>query len=514
MIASVHFRPWDSVVLAGYLVALAVAGVYFSRRNRTTEDYFLGGRSFPGWAIGISMIGTSISSVTFLALPAAAFTLDWRQLVPNLMLPFAVLMAIIVFIPLFRRSNLTSAFEYLEARFGPLARLYGSLGFILLQVIRLGTVLYLAALPVSLLTGLSTPWVIVVGGVVIAAYTVLGGIRAVIWTDVAQSIILICGGVVCFLFIVVALPGGIGQVFHTGMEHHKFSVGDMRWDFSERTFWVMAFVGLFSFLNEYSGNQNVIQRYLAAGSMREARKAAAVCAAVSVPIWTFFFLLGTALFVFYLRFPEPAVAGLKSDEVLPHFILTRIPAGAAGLIVAAILAAAMSSLDSSINAVATVTIVDLFKRYLTPGRDDGFYLRLAWMIATAAAVLMILGALVIHRLAASGSVEGMMDLGFILTSVFGGCLTGLFLVGFFTRRVDYRTVMAALVAGILLNVYLVLCSFELLPGWMSVSVHEYSVGVLTNIAFMVLAYLIALGRRQPPLALGGLTVWSMTSPDE
>ncbi|MCA9080802.1 MAG: sodium/solute symporter, partial [Planctomycetaceae bacterium] len=372
---SVEIRPLDLIVITLYLLGMAGVGVWFSRKNTTTEEYFLGGRSFPGWALGLSMLGTSISSVTFLAFPAAAYATNWQQLVSNLTIPLVAVLAIVVFIPFFRRGQLTSAFEYLGERFGPVARMYGALSFILLQLLRLATVLFLVAIPVSLLTGVEMNIVITAVGVFIGFYTITGGFDAVIWTDVVQSVVLWMGGLLCFAYIAWNLPDGPGQIFTIGMEHEKFSLGsfDMRAD--ERTIWSVALLGIFNWLGMYSSDQNVIQRYVAARSLAAARRATLLYTVLAVPTWAFFFLVGTCVFAWYQVHPDPQVAAFEqAEQVFPYFILTQIPAGLAGLTIAGVLAAAMSSLDSSINAIATVTTVDLLKPYLAPGRDDRFYL--------------------------------------------------------------------------------------------------------------------------------------------
>ena len=502
---TVPFRFLDVIVILVYLLGMAAMGVYFSKRNKTTEDYFLGNRSFPGWAVGLSMVGTSISSVTFLALPAAAYILDWRQVVPNLMLPLVAVVAISVFIPFFRRANLTSAFEYLEDRFGPMARLYGAVSFIILQVIRLGTILYLVSIPIGLLTGFPIFWIIVVGGMFIAFYTVAGGIEAVIWTDVVQTLVLIFGGAICCLLIFIKLPGGLGEILQVGYAESKFSLGPMNWNLSERTFPTMIILGIFWWLTEYSSNQNVIQRYAASISTREARKATALCALMSVPTWSFFFFLGTCIFVFYRVFPDEAVSALEADQIFPYFMLTQIPAGIAGLVIAGALAAAMSSLDSSINAVATVTVVDIVKRYWAVGREDAYYLKWARWLSALAAALMISGALVFWKIPK----ESMVDLNTIVTAIFGGCVCSLFLVGFFTIRVDYRSSLIALVLAIGFNIYLMLNSMNLLPECLAWKVHSYWIGILVNLFFVIVAMVIGRIRNKPHTNLKGLTVWTL-----
>lgn len=498
-------RPIDLVVIVLYLLGMAVLGVWFSRRNKTTEEYFLGGRAFPGWVIGLSMLGTSISSVTFLAFPAAAYTLDWRQFVSNLTLPLVAVLAIIVFIPFFRRGNTTSAFEYLGDRFGPGVRLYGTLSFILLQLIRLAKVLFLVAIPVSLLTGIDIRLVIVFVGVFISLYTIAGGIGAVIWTDVVQAIVLWVGGLVCFATIVWELPGGLGQIIDVAAQHDKFDVGSLGFNLNERTFWTVALLGIVSWLTMYSSDQNVVQRYLAASSLKEARKATTIYSIVAVPTWAFFFLLGTCVFVFYSVHPDEKVGGLEADAVFPYFILTQVPVGITGLVIAGVLAAAMSSLDSSINAISTIVTVDLMKPYLAKGRDDRFYLRWAKIVAVAASVVMILGAMLFSSI----NKESMNDLSWIVASVFGGCLLGLFMAGFFTTRIGNRSALFGLAGAITLNVYLGMNAADFLPQAVTIPVHSYWTGILVNLAFLVIAGGVALISGDRGKELRGLTVWTL-----
>lgn len=502
---AVAFRTLDLVVIVAYLTMMAGAGLWFSRRNQSTEQYFLGGRSFPGWVVGLSMLGTSISSVTFLAFPAAAYALDWRQLVSNLALPFVAVLAIVVFIPFFRRGQTTSAFEYLGDRFGTIPRLYGTFSFILLQLIRLGKVLFLVSIPISLMTGWDISLVIVGVGIFISLYTIAGGIEAVIWTDVVQSVVLWLGGGLCFFTIVYQLPDGFSQILEVGSAHQKFDVGAFDFNLTERTFWTVALLGIVSWLTMYSSDQNVVQRYLAARSLTEARRATAIYSGLAILTWSFFFLLGTCVFVFYQVFPDPQIAGLEADEVFPWFILTQIPVGLAGLVLSGVLAAAMSSLDSSINAIATITTVDLMKPWLAPGRTDRFYLKSARLIAVLAALLMIAGALLFSTI----EKESMNDLSWIVASVFGGCLLGLFMTGFFTTRIDQTAATAGLGGAILLNVYLGVGAAGWLPDGFTLPVHSYWTGILVNASFLVIAGAVSLFRPAGQQNLDGLTVWTM-----
>ena len=497
-------RPLDVFAICVYLIGMVALGFYFSRRNDSTERYFVGNRAFSGWVVGLSMLGTIVSSATFLALPATAYVLDWRQLNVNLVLPFVALLAIVVFIPFFRRGKLTSAFEYLGNRYGTLPRLYGTFSFIVLQLIRMAQILFLVSLPIQFLTGVSIEIVAIGAGIFIAFYTIAGGIEAVIWTDVIQAVILVFGGVICFALIAFDLPGGLGQIVEVGKANDKFSLGSFDWNLHERTFWTVIILGIINWLMIYSGDQNMVQRYASARSTREARKATALYSAIALPMWIMFFFVGTSLFVYYNAFPEPTVAGLESDQVLPYFILTKVPAGIAGIVIAAVLAAAMSSLDSGINAISTVTVVDILKPHLAKDKDDRFYLRSARITAGLVTLFVICGAIFFSRI----EKESMNDISLIVTSLFGGCLMGLFILGFFTRIVDGTSATIAMFCAILLNLYIGLGFLNVLPEALKIDIHSYWVAAFVNGGFAVLAYGISLLRRAPPRNLDGLTIWT------
>ncbi len=501
------FRIADLVVIIIFFAGITGIGVYFARKNDSTEEYFLGNRSFPGWVIGLSMLGTSISSVSFLALPAAAFILDYRQAVNNLALPVAAILAVFIFIPFFRQGKATSAFEYLEQRYCFPVRLYAAAGFIILQVIRLATILYLVAIPIAEMTGMHIIWIIIFGGVFISFYTVLGGIEAVIWTDVAQTIILLLGGILCLTIIVFSLPGGLGQIIDVGSGFHKFSLGPMEWGFSKRTFWVMLLLGLTGFTTEYSSNQNVVQRYIAAKSTKEARKATIICAVTAIPTWMMFFFLGTCLFVFYKAFPDPKIIGMKADEVLPYFILSKTYPGVGGLIIAACIAAAMSSLDSSINAVATIGTVDFFKRLDKKERTDKEYLSIARKLSITAGVLMIAGSVVINYIPK----ESINDFTLIVSSLFGGGMLAIFMLGFFTRRVGNTGIITGLIVGLIFNIYMVLHAFGVLPQSLTLGIHAYWSGIIMNFVLCVVAIGVSLFKPEKR-SLAGLTVWTNRKP--
>ncbi|MBL9212579.1 MAG: sodium:solute symporter [Opitutaceae bacterium] len=504
---NLEIRLLDVIAVAVYLAGMLGLGAYFARRSSSAETYFVGRRDYSGWVVALSMLGTIISSTTFLALPAAAYVLDWRQLAVNIPVPLLAVVASVIFIPFFRRAGLTSAFEYLGDRFGTPARLYGTVSFVVLQLIRVAQVLFLVSLPLQFLTGAPLPWVIVGGGIFVALYTIAGGMETVVWAGAAQALIMLLGGALCFVFIVTGLPGGLGQVIEVGQADGKFGFGSLDWNIHQRTFWTVFILGIVNWLNIYSGEQTMVQRYVSAGSLREARKATLLFAGIAFPMWTTFFFIGTALYVFFKVIPDPNVARLQPDQVLPYFVLTHMPAGLAGVVIAAVIAAAMSSLDSGVNSIATVLVVDVLKPHVARGRSDAFYLGAARLITGGAILFMTLGALTFSLI----KKESMNDVSLIVSSVLGGALTGLYMLGFFTRRVDGFAVNVGLAVSIAFNVYLGLGLLGWLPAAISVKVHSYWVGFLINATFMIVAYGVACVRRPDARDLRGLTVWTPDS---
>jgi len=503
-LAGIHII--DSAVVVIYLISMLYLGFSFTRRAKDTQQYFVASRSYKGWVLGMSMMVTTISSITFLAFPAAAFALDWRMVANTFVWPVGMIVAIVFFIPFFRRGMAVTAFEYLDDRFGSLASLYGAVSFIILQLIRIGVILYLVSLAIGSLTGLPILWVIIVTGLIIGCYTVAGGIEGVIWTGVVQGFLLWGGGILCLVLIVLKVPGGLGQIIEVGMANDKFHVGDMQWDLGRRTFWTMIMLGLWASIDNFCTAQDVVQKYIAAKSMREARKSAVWGALLSVPTWLFFFFIGTALWVFYQVNPDPQIVDMEADRVFPHFIMKNVPVGLAGCVIAAILAAAMSSLTSAINAVSTVGVTNILRRYIVRGRSDLFYLRSARVVGSACGIFMILEALLFYIFPDN---ESMMNLQFILFALFGGCVTSFFMLGLLTRKTHYVAVVIAMVVSILFNLYLILNSAGWLPEAYQLNVHEYWVNILVNAVFVAVAYLISVFWRRQPKSLEGLTVWTV-----
>ena len=492
----------DIWVLGLYFGLVLLLGFYFSRKNTNTEEYFVGGRSFPGWAIGLSLVGTSISSITFLAYPGDAYKTAWLRFLPNLMLPVAILFAAYYFLPVFRRKKTTTAYEFLEDRFGPSVRGYGAVAFIVAQLVRLSTILYLLSLLLHELTGLDPVTCIVVSGVFVSVYTVMGGIDAVIWTDVLQTVVLVAGGIMCLYVIIELLPNGFSDVFSIAGQHGKLAFAELRdgslhpvsWDVSllNKTGTMMLILGVTSWLTEYSSNQNTVQRYCAAKSEAEARKGMYICGVSSLPIWAFYMFLGTALYAFYQVYPDPEAAMMldgtkKPEQILPFFVLSELPAGIVGLVLAAALAAAMSSLDSSINAISTVSIVDIYRRHIRPGQEDKHYLYVAWALAALVSCLMIAGAIYINQ----ADTKTLQDTATVLASLLGGGLLGLYLIGFFASKGDARSAWVGIAVTMVFTLWTILDKRGLLPESLSLPFDAYYATLIANFLMFVVIYVFA-----------------------
>ena len=362
-----HLMPFDYAAMGLYLVSLVFMGLFLSRRGRGTEDFFLAGRRIPWWAAGLSIFGTQLSSLSFMAIPAKAYATNWVYFIANVAIVIVAPLVVFYYLPFFRRLNVTTAYEYLELRFNLPVRLFASLSFILYQLGRMAIVLFLPALALSTVTGLNIHGCIVMMGILCTFYTVLGGIEAVIWTDVLQVIVLLGGALLSLAFIVVE-SGGVSEVLSVGAANQKFHMLDWNWDFTTAAVWVVLIGNIFSNLGPYTSDQTVVQRYLTTKDEKAAARSIWMNAAIVLPGTCIWFGLGTALYVFYKLHPERLDPGANTDAIFPLFIAQQLPAGVSGLIIAAVFAAAMSTLDSSLNSVSTAMVTDFYRRFRPSGR--------------------------------------------------------------------------------------------------------------------------------------------------
>jgi len=491
-----RFGPLNYAVLATYLLALVGMGLYFSSREKTTDDFFLAGRRIPWWAAGISIFGTQLSAITFMAIPAKAYATDWVYFLGNMCIVAMAPVVVLLYLPFYRRLNITTAYEYLEKRFNTAVRLFGSTAYILLQLGRMAIVIFLPAIALSTVTGISIYSCILLMGLLCTFYTVLGGIEAVIWSDVLQVIVLLGGAVLSLFIIAFKTEKGLAGIISTAAAGDKFHIANLTWDWTTTAVWVVVVGRCFEQLVPYTADQTVVQRYLTTRDQKQAAKSIWTNAVLTIPATLIFFSLGTALFVFYKANPASLEPSMKTDAIFPLFIVQQLPAGISGLLIAGVFAAAMSSLDSSLNSVATAIVTDFYRRF-RPHSSDAARLKLARLLT------IILGATatIVGLLMATYDIKSLWDLFTKLLGLFGGSLAGLFALGIFTRRTNGP---AALIGA--LSSALVL----FLVQWFT-QIHFFLYSAIGVSVCFVVGYLTALLIPAEPKDTEGLTIYTINS---
>ena len=381
----------DYAVVATYMVAMLVIGWWCGRKIEGSRRYFVGDGKIHFVAVGLSVLATYLSALTMIALPAMAYgEHDWTYTVQ---LPFLVLTAYVItrfVVPLYRRAGVISVYELFEQRIHVSARLFGSVSFLVMSLARMSILLYLTSLAIYTATGMDLAWTIVIMGVVTVLYTAIGGIEAVIYTDVIQAIIFIAGAFVSLFFIVRDIPGL--QFLDIANEYHKFRVLAPGFDLTKIvTLWLILET-VFQTIRIYGTQQDITQRYATTGSIAKANRSVWIGTLTYIPLGYLFYFIGTALFVYYKIHPELPVPA-KPDQIYPYFVVTRMPAGLPGLMIGAFLAASMSSISSSMNSVATVCVEDFMKRFARTPRSDDYFLFRAKLLTYGWGLLSILLAL-------------------------------------------------------------------------------------------------------------------------
>ncbi len=444
--ASFGFINYTFLIL--YMIALVYMGIYFSKREKGTDDYFLAGRRIPWWAAGLSVLGTILSALTYIATPSMVYSMDWFMYPTVVGLLLCPIIIIYFYLPFFRRLNITTAFEYLELRFNLPVRLYGSAQFILFQLARISIILYLPAIVLSTITGINIYVCILSMGLLSTFYTVLGGIEAVVWTDVIQVFIFYLGIGLALFIIVFHIDGGVIGLIDLGMADDKFRSIYWDWDMTYPTLWVVIIGGGCGTLIQYSADQSQIQRYLTTKDERSAANGLWLNVAITIPSGLLFFTMGTALYGYYKNHPDLISLGMQNDAIFPLFVAQKLPVGIAGFLIAAIFSAAMSSLDSGMNSMATSFVTDFYRRF-KPDQSERTYLNiargftfLAGLSATAFALFIVTVDIQSAQLLFSSTV-GLLSSG----------LAGLFILGIFTRRAKGVGVFIGAIASALVLYY-------------------------------------------------------------
>jgi SSS family solute:Na+ symporter len=445
----------DLIVIALYFAVVAGIGFWFARRQTTTEAYFVARRSIPSWAMGLSIFATIISSITFVAYPGAAFDGNWNKLVPGFMAVGVLLVLGTTLIAFFRHAVGMSAYEYFEKRFGYGARAYSALAFTAGHFSKMGFVLFTITTAICGMTGWDKYHVIIVVGFVTVLYTLIGGLEAVIWTEVLQGIVKLAGVVVVLGVLLYIMPGGAKAAFHLANTQHKFSLGSFKLDLAANgNFWVMLLYGGFWYLQKYAADQTLVQRYLVAKTDRDAMKGVAFGAFLCVPAWTAFMLVGTLLWAYHRLSGEVLPAHMIgangkiiADEVFPYFLATKIPAGLAGIFMAALFSAAMSSMSSDLNCLSAVGVEDYYRK-LRPQATDREQLTAGKIIVAVCGVIAIgVGVFIAHK------GQSALGLYYAATAIVSAGLAGMFLLAFFSRRANRQGLWIGIGANLLFTAW-------------------------------------------------------------
>ena len=440
-----HFGFVDFAAIFIYLGAMIGVGVFFSFRNKNSDDFFRGGQRVPWFVAGLSIFATMLSSITFVAIPAKAYATDWVYFMVNMMAIAVTPAIVLMFLPFFRKIDATSAYEYLEKRFNRFARLFASASFVLFQIGRMAIVMYLPALALAAITPMTEQQCILLMGVLSIVYCTMGGLEAVVWTDTIQSFVLLGGALFSLVLIVTQVDGGLAGFMATAAEHNKFHM--INWDFASTSFattalWVVVLGGLGQNLVPYTSDMAVVQRYMSVPDMARAKRAIWTNAVAILPASLLFFGVGTALFVFYAHNPGNLDPTFKTDAIFPLFIARELPMGIAGLVVAGIFAAAQSTISTSMNSTSTALVTD-FVRPLSLVHSERGYLRLARVLTASMGILGMLLALAF----AASDIQSLWDQFMKILGLFGGSMCGLFCLGIFTKRASGPGAIVGALAG-------------------------------------------------------------------
>ncbi len=482
-----QFYLVDKIILILYFIGIVMLGMYFRKRSNTPMGFMIASGKIPSWAVGLSMLGTFVSSITFLAYPGQAYNSNWDAMMFSFTLPIAALIATIYFVPLYRTKVKVSAYEYLEQRFGGWARIYGSISFMFGSLTRIGMILFLVSLVIHSLTGWSYYSIIIVTGIGVTLYTVIGGIEAVIWTDVIQVIILFVGAIISTILLVYGMPEGPGQLFAIAAENQKFYMGSWRFDLIAPTAWVVVLFGIMENLRNFGVDQNYVQRYQTTNTLKDAVKSLWIAAIAYIPISALFLFIGTALFAYYTiqpdLLPELLQGELMGDKIFPHFIVTQLPIGLRGILIAAIVAAAMSSIDSSLNCVSTLTLLDFYKKYFRKDSDEKQDIKMLRLYTIVWGFFGTLTGLAMTQ------IQTALETGWQLGGIAGGGVIGLFLLGIMLKRAKRWHAITAVVASVISITWAT--AARNLPeslAWLECNWNTRMIGVIGTITLLVVGF--------------------------
>jgi len=419
--------PLDYAVIALYLAGTMALGSWFSKGQTSLKEFFLGSRNIPWWAAAFSGVATMISGASYLGGPGQAFKADFTFLQYRLATPFAIAVVCLVLIPFFYRLNLYSAYEYLERRFDLKTRTLASVLFLLLKCFYMGIVIYAPSLIMAEMTGLPLTGIVLATGVLTTAYTMLGGMRAVIWTDTMQLVVLLGGLTFSAWLLAARIVGGLSGFLHAASDAGKLRFFDFSSSLvSEVTLWGGLVGGLFFMLSQYGVDQSELQRFLTTSSVRRSRMAVISAMLAGVAVGFLLFFIGAALFVFYSQNPAKGGLGINPDRAFPKFIIEELPSGVTGLVIAGVFAASMSTISAVLNSLTTVALSDLYHCFTARQATVAGARRVTFGFGLLCTLIALFAGRFGTILAATAK----------LTNFFGGTLVGVFLLGMLVNRAN------------------------------------------------------------------------------
>ncbi|WP_125771037.1 sodium:solute symporter [Companilactobacillus furfuricola] len=445
----IGFGTINWIVLVVYLLSMLGVGVYFTKKaSKNTDAFFKAKSSIPAWAAGFSIYATTLSAITFMSTPEQSYLKDWAYAFGNLCIILIVPILIKYYVPFFRKLQVTTAYEYLEERFSPIMRVIGSLLFVLYHIGRVAIVIYLPIIAITSVSNINPILIACVVGGLCIIYTFLGGIEGVIWSDVIQGMLLLGGALLVIIVGVVSIKGGFGTVLSDAVSGHKlistqdFNVGDLT------KFIPLIFAGqFFNTLYQYTGSQDVVQRYQTTATQKETNKSLwtnGILSLITIPL---FFGMGTVLFSFYKNMgtlPD----GFNTSAIVPYFVITEIPAGIAGLVIAAIIAAAQSTIASSLNAISSCVVTDFKQRFFNDKLKNMSDVTLARVIIIITGLFGL--GMSIYLLI--GNASKTWDLFLTVTGLFGVPIAGIFAAGIFTKHSNTFGAVIGLILSVICTV--------------------------------------------------------------
>ena len=486
----------DNAVVAGYLLGMIGIGWYFTRRGKSANDYFRGGQRIPWWAAGMSLFATGASAISLAGMPGMGFGTDWTYFTISICSAICLPIGIFVMAPLVRRLRIATANEYLERRFGLTSRLFASVIFMFTQVAaRIASVMLLSAIALEAITDMDIMTAIIIMGVVTTLYTYLGGLEAVIWTDTAQGFVMVVTVLGCLLLALIKLDMPVGEMWSQVQAYDKTTMFDFSNSLVGPTTFIFFVHTLFLTFGGIA-DQNFVQRVQSTPDLRQTKLAVATQMAVAVPINVLLFSLGTALWLFYRSHPESLSPTLvNNDGVFPFFAAQQLPVGVSGIVVAALLAATMSTVSSSICAVSDLGTNDFYRRFRRAATDREC-LMLGRILTAAVGIAGTLAALM---LAGIEDVKSVWDLAIMVTGLISSSVIGLFMLGLMTRRSHEAGALVGVTAGMATIVALKL--YSPITFWLYIVI-----GPIVTIAVGYLASFILPGQ---PRQTEGLTFFSL-----